>query len=161
MKPKRILIVDDEVSFTRLLKVNLEARTQHTIEVVNRAHEALPAARKQKPDLILLDVIMPGQDGGELAARFQADAGLHDVPVVFLTATVSRTEAAHQGMKSGGFTFLSKPVSMPDLLACLERYLGPTLPKPITPPTSNRLQTADPNHPPIPGGGSNSSATPL
>ena len=140
MKPKHILIVDDEASFTRLLKVNLESRTQHTVEVVNRAHEAIPAARKKKPDLILLDVIMPGQDGGELAARFQADAGLRDVPVVFLTATVSRTEAAHQGMKSGGFTFLSKPISMPDLLACIAQHLGPTVANGAPPPVGQPPQ---------------------
>ena len=126
MKAKHILIVDDEASFTRLLKVNLEARTQHTIAVVNRAHEAIPAAHKQKPDLILLDVIMPGFDGGELAARIQADPLLRAVPIVFLTATVSQTEA-HQGLKSGGFTFLAKPVSMPDLLACIAQHLGPTV----------------------------------
>ncbi len=133
MKPKHILIVDDEVGFTRLLKVNLEARTQHTIAVVNRAHEAIPAAHKQKPDLILLDVIMPGFDGGELAARLQADPSLRAVPIVFLTATVSQTEA-HRGVKSGGFTFLAKPVSMPDLLACLAEHLGPTVANSGTPP---------------------------
>ena len=133
MKPKHILIVDDEPSFTRLLKVNLESRTQHTIAVVNRAHEAIPAAHKQKPDLILLDVIMPGFDGGELAARIQADPLLHTVPIVFLTATVSQTEA-HRGVKSGGVTLLAKPVSMPDLLACLALHLGPTVANATPPP---------------------------
>lgn len=141
MKPKHILIVDDEASFTRLLKVNLEARTQHTIEVINRAHEALLAAHKKKPDLILLDVIMPGQDGGELAARLQADPGLRDVPIIFLTATVSRREATHQGLKSGGFTFLSKPISMPDLLACIALHLGPTVAN-SAPPAPGELPQA-------------------
>ncbi len=138
MKPKHILLVDDEASFTRLLKVNLEARTQHTVTAVNRAHEAIPAAHKQKPDLILLDVIMPGFDGGELATRIQADPLLHDVPIVFLTATVSQTEARH-GVKSGGFTLLAKPVSMPDLLACVAQHLGPTVansPPPAAEPLS-------------------------
>ncbi len=145
MKPKHILIVDDEASFTRLLKVNLEARTQHTVAVVNRAHEAIPAAHKQKPDLILLDVIMPGFDGGELAARIQADPLLRDVPIVFLTATVSQTEA-HRGVKSGGFTLLAKPVSMPDLLACLAQYLGPTVAN-----TGPRAPQAEPRTPPQSG----------
>lgn len=126
MKPKHILIVDDEASFTRVLKVNLEARTGHTVTIVNRAHEAIPAAHKQRPDLILLDVIMPHLDGGELAARIQADPFLRDVPIVFLTGTVSRAEA-HQGVKNGGFTFLAKPVSMPDLMACVAQHLGPSM----------------------------------
>ena len=128
MKPKHILVVDDETSFTRMLKVNLELHTQHTVVVVNRPHEALAAAHKQKPDLVLMDVIMPGQDGGELAARFQADPFLRGVPIVFLTATVSRAEA-EKGLTSGGFPFLAKPVKLNELLTCLARYLGPTEPR--------------------------------
>ena len=158
MKPKHILIVDDEPSFTRLLKINLEARTQHTVAVVNRAHEAIPAAHKQKPDLILLDVIMPGCDGGELAARLAADPRLRDVPVVFLTATVSQAEA-HSGAKSGGFPLLAKPVSMPDLLACLARHLGPTVANTRTsapqPAAAHRLPATDLNRQPASGEGPN------
>ena len=163
MKPKHILIVDDEASFTNLLKINLERRTGHTVEAVNRAHEAIPAARKHKPDLILLDVIMPGTDGGELAARIQADAFLRAVPIVFLTATVSRTEAAHQGLKSGGFTFLAKPVSMPDLLACIALHLGPSVAPGGTqpqraepaahPPAANQPHIPDLHAPPAPWSG--------
>lgn len=141
MKPKHILIVDDEASFTRLLKVNLESRTQHTIAVVNRAHEAIPAAHKQRPDLILIDVIMPGQDGGELAAQIRADPLLRTVTIVFLTATVSQTEA-RRGVKSGGFTFLAKPISMPDILACIAEHLGPTVAN-GAPPRRGTAATAD------------------
>ena len=144
MKPKHILIVDDESTFTRLLKINLETQTSHTVAVVNRAYEAIPAARKQKPDLVLLDVIMPGVDGGELAARFQADPYLRDVPIVFLTATVSRAES-EKGLKNGGFTFLSKPVSLPSLLACIAQHLGPTMrnaaPKPLNADSPQRTNT--------------------
>ena len=124
MTAKHILIVDDEASFTRLLKVNLETRTGHTVTAINRAHEALPAARKQKPDLIFMDVIMPTVDGGELAAQFQADPVMRDVPIVFLTATVSRAESS-KGAKSGGIPLLAKPVSLSDLLACVIQHLGP------------------------------------
>ena len=123
MKPKHILVVDDETSFTRMLKVNLELHTQHTVVVVNRPHEALAAAHKQKPDLVLMDVIMPGQDGGELAARFQADPFLRGVPIVFLTATVSRAEA-EKGLTSGGFPFLAKPVKPMQLRAFLGQAFG-------------------------------------
>ena len=122
MKPKHILIVDDEASFTNLLKINLERRTGHTVEAVNRAHEAIPAARKHKPDLILLDVIMPGTDGGELAARIQADAFLRAVPIVFLTATVSKNEAGAGGFNSGGALFLAKPISVEALIQCIAEH---------------------------------------
>jgi CheY-like chemotaxis protein len=135
MKPKHILIVDDEASFTRLLKVNLEARTGHTVTTVNRAHEALAAARRQKPDLIFLDVIMPALDGGELAAQLQADPGLRGVPIVFLTATVSHHEAA-KGVTNSGFGLLAKPVTLAELLACVAQHLGPSLPS-ASPKTSD------------------------
>ncbi|PAW91512.1 MAG: response regulator [Pedosphaera sp. Tous-C6FEB] len=124
MKPKHILIVDDEASFTRLVKLNLETHTGHTVTVVNRAHEAFASVRLQPPDLILLDVVMPGLDGGELATRLRADPHLSKVPIVFLTATVSRAEA-QAGKKNGEFTFLAKPVSLRELLACVAQHLGP------------------------------------
>ena len=162
MKPKHILIVDDEATFTRLLKINLEKQTSHTVAVVNRAYDAIPSARKQKPDLVLLDVIMPGMDGGELAARFQADAYLREVPIVFLTATVSRAEA-DKGLKNGGFTFLAKPVRMPDLLACIAQHLGPTVAPGGTqpqraepaahPPAANQPHIPDLHAPPAPWSG--------
>ncbi len=124
MKPKHILVVDDEASFTRLLKLNLETRTGHIVTVINRAHEAIAAARKNRPDLVFLDVIMPTVDGGELAARFQADPVLRGVPMVYLTATVTRGETA-KGAKNGGIPLLAKPVSLADLLACVAEHLGP------------------------------------
>lgn len=135
MKPKHILIVDDEASFTRLVKVNLENHTGHTVTVVNRAHEAFASVRQHPPDLILLDVVMPGLDGGELATRLQADPQLSKVPIVFLTATVSRAEA-QAGKKSGGFPFLAKPVSLRELLACVAQHLGPPPGRPAVAPAS-------------------------
>ena len=137
MKPKHILIVDDEVGFTRLLKLNLERLGQHTVTIVNRPHEALAVARKDKPDLILLDVIMPGVDGTKLAENFKADPILWDVPIVFLTATVSQAESAHKGLQRGGFIFLSKPVELADLEACLAQHLAQ--------PTPNQAQSPTPS----------------
>lgn len=156
MKPKHILIVDDEASFTRMLKINLEAHTQHSVVVINRPQEALSAAHKQRPDLVLLDVIMPGLDGGDLAARFQADASLRGVPIVFLTATVSRAEA-ERGLKSGGFPFLAKPVKLADLLNCVAQHLGPSVANVSHPPGANNSprSTALPLKPASGGGNSN------
>ena len=80
---------------------------------------ALATAREFKPDLILLDVIMPSIDGGDVAAQLRADRNLKATPIVFLTATVSKREAGEGTLNSGGDLFLAKPVSVDTLINCL------------------------------------------
>jgi len=62
----KILIIDDEENYTALLKLNLEFRLGHEVEMVNRSDEAVEAALRFRPDVILLDVVMPGMDGGDV-----------------------------------------------------------------------------------------------
>jgi CheY-like chemotaxis protein len=129
MKPmntekKRILVVDDEASITRLLKLNLEQTNDYVVRAENDAKAAVAAAEEFKPDLILLDVMMPGLDGGELAARFQASPELKSVPIVFLTAAATKGEVYARGGKVGGLPFLAKPVEISEVVACLKEHLG-------------------------------------
>jgi Response regulator containing CheY-like receiver, AAA-type ATPase, and DNA-binding domains len=70
---KKILVVDDEVAFTRTLKMNLERTGQYEVRVENFAQDALKAAKEFKPDLIILDVIMPAEFGGDIAAKLRSD----------------------------------------------------------------------------------------
>lgn len=130
MNKHRILIVDDEHAITRMVKLNLESTGRYEVRGENASVNALAAAREFRPDLVLLDVIMPGADGGEIAARMKNDAVLRQVPIVFLTATVSPKEAGKGGLMSAGMKFLAKPVSLATLVACLEEFLG----KPVEPP---------------------------
>ena len=119
MEKRRILIIDDEASFTRMVKLNLEKTGAFEVREENKAAGALAAAREFKPDLILLDVIMPAMDGGDVAAQIRNDRHLNDTPIVFLTATVSQREAGEAGLNSGGALFLAKPVSLENLIHCL------------------------------------------
>jgi CheY-like chemotaxis protein len=119
MEKKRILIIDDEASFTRMVKLNLEKTGAFEVREENKAPNALAAAREFKPDLILLDVIMPTMDGGDVASQLRNDRHLKGVPIVFLTATVSQREAGQQGLNSGGDLFLAKPVTLETLIHCL------------------------------------------
>ena len=129
MGKKRILVIDDEVSITRLLKLNLEETDQYVVRSENVAGSALRAAEEFNPDLILLDVMMPGMDGGELASRFQAHPRFKFVPIVFLTATVTKQEVRLRGGRIGGLPFLAKPVNLSDVLSCLRQHLGsPAMP---------------------------------
>jgi two-component system OmpR family response regulator len=122
---KKILVVDDEPSITRLLKVNLEATGDYLVRGENNALHAITAALEFQPDLILLDVLMPGMDGGELAARLQASARLGKVPVIFLTAVATKQDvSSHDDGLIGGLPFLAKPVDMPEVVAALRKHLA-------------------------------------
>jgi len=125
MEKKRILIIDDEASFTRMVKLNLEKTGAFEVREENRATNAVASAREFKPDLILLDVIMPAMDGGDVAGQIRNDRHLKGTPIVFLTATVSQREAGEAGLNSGGALFLAKPVSLENLIHCLNENARP------------------------------------
>jgi CheY-like chemotaxis protein len=117
-KPK-ILIVDDETSFTKLTKLTL---TEYDICEENDSSRALETARTFRPDLILLDVVMPDFDGGDIAAQIQSDPALKGVPIVFLTAIVTQKETEKRKL-FGGYPFISKPITPEKLVENIEKYL--------------------------------------
>ena len=114
----RILIVDDEEGFTKLTKLTL---TEYDICEENISARALETARGFQPDLILLDVMMPGLDGGDVAAQLRADSKLQKVPIIFLTAIVTPKESARPLL--GGYPFISKPVTPERLVENIEKHL--------------------------------------
>jgi DNA-binding response OmpR family regulator len=132
---KRILVVDDEAKITRWLRINLEQTGDYEVREENRASHALAAALEFQPDLILLDVLMPAVDGGELASQFQASTRFRDVPIVFLTAAVTREEVNSRRGTIGGLHFLAKPVDMPELIDCLQQQLRQRTPPATTEPS--------------------------
>lgn len=121
---KRILVVDDRARDTRLVKLYLEGTNDYVVREENDAMAALSAAEEFQPHLILLDVMMPGMDGGELAACFQENLKLKAVPIVFLTAAVTEGEVEAGGGLIGGRPFLAKPVVLSEVVACLKHHLG-------------------------------------
>jgi CheY-like chemotaxis protein len=120
MNKVRILVVDDEPGFTRLIKLALP---EYEIHEENNPTRALETARHFHPHLILLDVVMPELDGGDLAARLRAEPILARVPIVFLTAIVSPKECPTEQV-IGGYPFVAKPVSREALVQCIEKVLG-------------------------------------
>ncbi|MGZ8898833.1 MAG: response regulator [Limisphaerales bacterium] len=121
---KRVLIVDDEPSFTRLLKLNLHHTGRFTAEVVNDSTEAVQAAERFTPDIVLLDVMMPGLDGGDVADRLHAVPKFRSVPIIFLTAAVKRQEVrAHAGL-CGGIPFIAKPIEFEEVLTEIDKACG-------------------------------------
>jgi CheY-like chemotaxis protein len=120
---KRILAVDDRASNTRLVKLYLEGTNDYVVREENDARAAVVAAEEFQPHLILLDVMMPGMDGGELAASFQANAKLKAVPIVFLTAAVTKGEVEANGGRIGGNAFLAKPIILTEMVSCIKHHL--------------------------------------
>jgi CheY-like chemotaxis protein len=118
-KPK-ILIVDDEKGFTKLTRL---AMTEFEVCEENNATRALDTARSFQPDLILLDVVMPDMDGGDIAAQIKADPALKDVPIVFLTAIVTEKETAKR-QSFGGYPFISKPITPDKLAESIRKHLA-------------------------------------
>jgi CheY-like chemotaxis protein len=121
---KRILVVDDQASDTQLLRHYLEREDQYIVREENDPKAAVATAEKFKPDLILLDVLMPGMPGGELAADFRANPKLRAVPIVFLTCVVSKEEVELCGGRIGEYPFLAKPIVLKEVGACVRRHLG-------------------------------------
>jgi putative two-component system response regulator len=120
---RRILIVDDEPPTTRLLRLNLEQTNRYEVREENDSLRVIAAAHEFRPDLILMDVVMPNLDGGDVVSRLKADPRLKNIPVVFLTATVRKAEVDSFGGIIGGFPFLGKPVGAQELIACIEKHL--------------------------------------
>jgi len=121
MYKKRVLIVDDNASLADTLKVNLEMAGGFDVQVETQSVNALKVARQFKPDVVLLDVIMPEKDGGMVAAELHADQDLKQVPIIFLTSIVDRSEAVRHGGFLGNEPVLAKPFTMNELLPLIEK----------------------------------------
>ena len=124
MNKKRILLVDDEPGITRSIKLNLEVNGRYEVQTENVAVNVFNTARHFKPDLILLDVMMPGSDGGAVAAQLRESTQFKDVPIIFLTAIVSKKETGGRESTIGSMSYLAKPVEWVQLQRCIEEHLG-------------------------------------
>ena len=126
MNPKRILIVDDDKSLTQMVKLNLEATGNYEVCIENDSTLAVGTARRFRPDLILLDYVMPEMDGGDVTFSLHEDPFLRDIPIVMVTALLANKEMSPDGtVHRGGQVMLAKPVKMDNLLKCIEKHLPP------------------------------------
>ena len=123
MSNKRILVIDDEPNLCTLLQHFLAQAGGYEVLTENLPSHALSTARSFNPDLILLDVNMPGKDGGEVAREFRANTAFSNVPILFLTSLVSSAEAGKREIKRGTQRFLAKPVNPEALLSVVARML--------------------------------------
>ncbi len=123
MDKKKIMVVDDEKSLTDMFKIMLEKTGKYEVMTENKGTKALDGAMSFKPDMMLLDVMMPDIDGGEVARQIKANDATTDIQVVFLTAAVTRDEVGKIGSMMGGYPFIAKPVAMELLLDYIEKNI--------------------------------------
>jgi two-component system alkaline phosphatase synthesis response regulator PhoP len=121
MSTKRILVVDDDRDMLTLNQLTLQ-RAGWEILAAQDGQQALDLADKQPPDLILLDLMMPGMDGYEVCRRLRADPRFANIPIIALTAVPAG--AGHLAALDAGMTaIITKPIRPPDLVARLQTYL--------------------------------------
>jgi PAS domain S-box-containing protein len=117
----RVVLADDNADMRGYVG-RLLSQQGYRVEAVSNGAEALAAARREPPDLVLSDVMMPGMDGFELLEALRADAGLREVPVVLLSARAGE-EARIEGARTGADDYLTKPFSARELLARVDAQL--------------------------------------
>ena len=125
-KKPRVLVVDDDIDFVESTKIVLESKPYEVIVAYGGA-EGLRKAREQNPDLILLDIIMPGKDGFTVAEQLKKDPELSRIPIIVLTSfSAKRGETSIpviRGYELEAEDYIDKPVTPDELLRRVERYI--------------------------------------
>ena len=123
---KNILLVDDDPDFVEAVKVIVESGG-FNVRVAYDGQEGLDAVAKEKPDLIVLDVMMPNMDGHAACARLKSDPATKEIPIILLTAVADRvttSKYSHRDMlESEAEDYMPKPVDPPELLNLIRSWL--------------------------------------
>jgi twitching motility two-component system response regulator PilH len=114
MPIKNILVVDDSATDRQYL-TDLLAKNGYKVETAQNADEALAKARQLRPDLVLMDIVMPGQNGFQATRALSKDEATKTIPVIICTSKGQDTDKAW-GMKQGARDYIVKPVNAPELL---------------------------------------------
>lgn len=117
---KKILIIDDESDILMVLSMGLEAKG-YTVETADNGEEGLTKAMQFSPDAIILDVMMPELSGGEVAAQLRDSSLTKDIPIIFLTALISKEEEKSKGQCVGNNYTMAKPFDIDEIAAMIER----------------------------------------
>ncbi|MBN2570284.1 MAG: response regulator [Deltaproteobacteria bacterium] len=113
---KKILIIDDEEYFCRVLKKSLESGSNFHVLTATRGKDGIWLAKTQKPDLILLDVMMPDMAGSDVAEILSESPITASIPIIFVTAIVKQKEVNQSGGIMGGQRFIAKPIVIDELV---------------------------------------------
>jgi len=119
---KKVLIIDDEQDVLNVLGRRL-ADQGYRVFKASDGPDGIEKAEQEKPDLIILDVWMPGMDGGEVAQKLRQNEKTKNIPVIFLTCLYTRSDEAQTGHEPGKNFILAKPYHPDDLLEAVREHL--------------------------------------
>jgi CheY-like chemotaxis protein len=120
---KKVLLVDDDPMIVRMYSRKLE-HGGYKVNLAFNGEEGVASAKKDKPDIILLDIMMPKMNGIEALKKLKADAELKDVPVLILTNLGDRPEDVEKAKKIGALEYLVKAnIQLEDLMSVIKKYL--------------------------------------
>ncbi len=120
---RRVLLIDDEVGYARLVKKVLEKTGNYQIETLNDSAQAEERARQMNPDLVLIDIVMQPRDGAEVLASFQQDAELSKIPIIVMSAFLNQRVFPHHSPFNFGdkIDVMEKPMNLEDINRLPER----------------------------------------
>ena len=121
---RTVLTIEDQADIRRLIRMTLEFKGFRVLEAAN-GPDGLQLARSQQPDLILLDVMMPGMDGLTVSQTLADDAALQRTPVIMLSA-LGTADAVQAGLQTGARAYLVKPFSPWELVALVDKLTATT-----------------------------------
>ncbi len=125
MKKKSILIIDDEANFARMTKIFLEGKGDYDVTYETESVKAVETTKATKPDLVLLDLVMPELDGGDVLARFNEDPVLKSIPVLFITSMVSQDDTSDNSLVQSGENIMIPKTSPPEFVhQCIQDKLA-------------------------------------
>ena len=120
---KKILLVEDSDTTRLTYRIMIAKRTGYNVLTVANGKEALKLATSEKPDLVLMDVMMPGMDGLEVCRRLRKQEATAKIPILLLTFQVGE-ESISAGYASGCTAYLKKPITTDELVSTLHEHLG-------------------------------------
>ena len=125
IEKKKILLIDDEEDFCFFVKANLENTKEFEVITTSKSQEGIELAQREKPDLILLDILMPEMTGGEVAQVLLDNPETKNIPIIFITAIVTKDEIGPETIKKiGGRNFIAKPIATKELIKAIKKVLG-------------------------------------
>lgn len=118
---KHLLVVDDSESNTLLVKSLFEDQGDYTVDVISKSSTAIDKMREKRPNIVLLDLMMPQVDGFQILETMKSDDALKDIPVLIVSAWDS-SENIEKAKSLGAAEYVSKPISLSNLYELVEKY---------------------------------------
>jgi DNA-binding response OmpR family regulator len=118
---KKVLVVDDEEYLVELLSVNLEVAGFNVVKAYD-GEQGLKQTEAERPDIIILDIRMPGVDGFEVCRRLKADPTTKNIPIIMLSAYVQQADI-NKGLSLGAETYIKKPFDVQNLIDTVNQIL--------------------------------------